>query len=54
MLKKFKNKIILRILRSYKILANTNDKEKSYEILSHLMQFNKFTNKYNFGKSPMY
>ena len=48
MLKKFKNKIILRILRSYKILANTNDKEKSYEILSHLMQFNKFTNKYNF------
>ena len=33
MLKKFKNKIILRILRSYKILANTNDKEKSYEIV---------------------
>ena len=48
MLKRLKIKIILRVLRSFKILVHSNKKNKSYEILNDLMNFKKFTNKNNF------
>ena len=45
MFEKFKNKIIFRILKSYKILVETSEKNKSYEILNNFILHNKYTNK---------